>query len=94
MTEPIQPAPRYTVRTEGLSDEMSEFGLRACVIDARHPDYYGAPGPASCAWCDRVSDAERIAAALNRDELFRHALRAMLTDTIVGQIENGEGEHG
>lgn len=67
------PAPRYTVR-------MRPAGLvvfPAWVHDARHPD---DPAGAPCCWCQDIRDAERIAAGLNRDEMYRATLGFLIVD--------------
>jgi len=75
------PAPRYTVR-QGVHSYY-----RTAVHDAQRLD---GPDGAPCCWCHTVADAERIATGLNRDELFRKALRFLIIDEVVGPIERGE----
>ena len=58
-------SPRFAVRTGSIPKELSRLGFVAWVDDAQHPD--GTEGGASCAFCQDMRDAERIAAMLNRN---------------------------
>jgi hypothetical protein len=67
---------RYTVRTDIIPRGLKERGFIAWIHDADHPDDIKLG--ASCAWCAASGDAERIAAALNRDAAVARALHRML----------------
>lgn len=60
------PTPRYTVRMDA-GGHVGRALLVAWVKDNDHPN--GATGDGLVSWHRTVADAERIAAALNRDEL-------------------------
>lgn len=81
--QPSAERPRYAVRTD-MPDATRALGFVAWVDDAQHPDDPWAG--ASCCWCQDLADAERIAAGLNRDEMFRRRLRFVIIDEVVGRI--------
>jgi hypothetical protein len=74
--QPTAVTPRYTVRTEASA--LASLGFVAWVHDAQAGPH--APNGLAC-WCGAVADAERIAAALNRDECFRERARTTFVET-------------